>query len=109
MWALNIVDNLGFPNEMADLNNIPMEKYPIGKDKNPIDFINSQVKVRSKAEILDANDLYYRMDWACVDARINGNQITEVNSRVVYERHYALNWLINHFEEEWDDVSCDTA
>uniref|UniRef100_UPI0025BA01C2 DUF4272 domain-containing protein n=1 Tax=Maribacter sp. TaxID=1897614 RepID=UPI0025BA01C2 len=23
MWALNIVDDLGFPNEMADLNNIP--------------------------------------------------------------------------------------
>jgi len=108
MWALNIVENLGFPDQMADLNNIPFEKYPIGKDKNPNDFINSQFKVRSKDEILNANDLYYRMDWACVDARINGKEISEINSGVVYERHYALNWLINNFDQEWDDITCDT-
>ena len=48
------------------------------------------------------------MDWACVDARIKGVQITEIHSGVVYERHYALNWLINYRNQEWDDVSCDT-
>jgi hypothetical protein len=108
MWALKIIDDLGFPNEMADLNNIPFENYPIGKDKDPNDFINSHSEVRSKTEILNANDLYYRLDWACVDARINDKQITEVNSGVVYERHYALNWLINYMNADWDDVTCDT-
>ena len=108
MWALNVVDDLGFPNEMADLNNIPFQNYPIGKDKDPNDFINAQKNARTKAEILNANDLYYRLDWACVDARINGRQITEVNSGVVYERHYALNWLINYMNADWDDVTCDT-
>ena len=108
MWALNIVEDLGFPNEMADLNTIPFEKYPIGNGKKPLDFINTQFQIRTKAEILDANDLYYRIDWACVDARINGSATAEVNSGVVYERHYALNWLIHHFDEAWDDVSCDT-
>lgn len=108
MWALNIVDNLGFPNEMADLNNIPIENYPIGNNKDPNDFINAQKNIRTKTEILNANDLYYRLDWACVDARINGRQITEVNSGVVYERHYTLNWLINYMNSDWDDVTCDT-
>ena len=79
MWALNIVDNLGFPNEMADLNNIPIENYPIGNDKDPNDFINAHKNIRTRAEILNANDLYYR-----------------------------LNWLINYMNSDWDDVTCDT-
>ncbi|MDF1551166.1 MAG: DUF4272 domain-containing protein, partial [Bacteroidales bacterium] len=65
-------------------------------------------ETRSKSEILDANDLYYRLDWACVDARINNSNLSEVNQGVVFERHYALNWLINYMNQEWDDVSCDT-
>lgn len=108
MWALKIVDDLGTPNKLCDLNDIPFEKYPIGKDKDPNEFINSVKDLRSKSEILDANDLYYRLDWACVDARINGEEVIEMISGLVYERHYALNWLINYGNQEWDDVSTDT-
>jgi len=46
--------------------------------------------------------------YQSVDARINGRQITEIHPGVVYERHYALNWLINYMNQDWDDVSCDT-
>jgi hypothetical protein len=108
MWALNLVNDLGSPNEMADLNKIPYEKYPIGKDKDPNTFISTPFTLKSKAEILDAADLYYRIDWACVEARINQQEIENVHPGVVFERHYALNWLINYMDEEWDDVSCDT-
>ncbi|MEP0211577.1 MAG: DUF4272 domain-containing protein [Cellulophaga sp.] len=107
-WALDKTTEIGFPNALADLNNIPTEQYPVGKDKDPWNFINAQTSVKSTAEILNANDLYYRLDWACVDARINGLQIEEVHPGVVYERHYALNWLINYNNAQWDDVSCDT-
>ncbi len=108
MWALKIVDEIAFPNELVDLNKIPFEKYPIGADKDPNEFINSINQSRSKQEIMDANDLYYRMDWACVDARIKGEEIKEIHPGIVYERHYALNWLINYMNEEWDDITCDT-
>jgi hypothetical protein len=108
MWALQIVDDLGFPNELADLNNIPMEQYPVGPGKDPNGFIESMQVSRSTKEILDANDLYYRMDWACVDARITGNEISDVYPGVVYERHYALNWLVNYREQPWDEITCDT-
>ncbi len=64
--------------------------------------------MRSKVELLDAADLYYRLDWACVDARINGKEMTQAHPGVVYERHYALNWLISYGNQEWDDVRCDT-
>ena len=108
LWALKKVENLGWPNELCNLSNIPPDNYPVAQDKDPRQFIGSITDVRSKDEILDAADLYYRLDWACVDARINSKEIKEVHPSVVYERHYALNWLINYMDQEWDYVSCDT-
>lgn len=108
LWALKIVDNLGEADQMCDLNQISEDEYPIGQQKDPNLFIEKNIESRTKSEILDANDLYYRMDWTCVDARLNGQELNRLNSGVVYERHYALNWLINYMGEEWDDISCDT-
>lgn len=108
LWALKIVDTLPLPDDLCDLNNVPAENYPVDGEKDPNDFINTPYQVRSKSEILDANDLYYRYHWACVDARLNGIDMTTIDSGVVYERHYALNWLVNYMNQEWDDVSCDT-
>ena len=108
MWALNKIEDLGFPDHLCNLNDIPYNHYPVGKDKDPHNFINFAGEPRTKSEIIDANDLYYRFHWACVDARINNKSIEELNPDVVYERHYALNWLINYMDQEWDDISCDT-
>lgn len=108
MWALNKVEKLDFPSEFCNLENINSDDYPVGKDKDPFDFINSINSTRTKSEILDAADLYYRYNWACVDARINGKQMEGINPGIVYERQYALNWLINYMNQDWDDVTCDT-
>lgn len=107
-WALKKVDALDFPNEFCSLENISAENYPVGKDKDPYEFINAVSEVRSKKEILDAADLYYRFNWACVDERINGRQIEGINPGIVYERQYALNWLIHYMDQDWDNVTCDT-
>lgn len=108
LWAINKVDDLPFPAELANLGNIPPGNYPVSSDKDPNDFIRSVTGSRSKSEIMDAADLYYRLDWACVDARIKGNEMSAAHPGVVYERHYALNWLVNYLNQDWDDVSCDT-
>ncbi|MCR4032037.1 MULTISPECIES: DUF4272 domain-containing protein [Flavobacterium] len=107
-WALKKVETLDFPSEFCNLENISAENYPVGKDKDPFDFINAVNEVRSKKEILDAADLYYRYNWACVDERIKGNQIEGINPGIVYERQYALNWLIHYMGQDWDNVTCDT-
>ena len=107
-WALNIVEDLGEADDMADLNTIDGELYPIQPGVDPNMFIKKDHMVRSAEEILDENDLYYRLNWACVDARLNGHEIDGANPGVVYERQYALNWLINYMGQEWDDVTCDT-
>jgi hypothetical protein len=108
MWALKKVPDLGFPDDMCSLNNIPPDEYPVGGDKDPNYFINSITEAKSTSEILDANDLYYRINWACTDARIKNEEMNEAQPGVVYERQYALNWLINYMGQEWDDVKCDT-
>ena len=52
--------------------------------------------------------LYYRFNWACVDERINGREIEGINPGIVYEKQYALNWLINYMDQDRDYVTCDT-
>ena len=60
-------------------------------------------------EILDELDKTFRMNWACVDARIKGEQVTgNINPSIIYERHYALNWLTNYQNQEWDEVQTNT-
>jgi hypothetical protein len=107
-WALNIAADLDFPDHLADLNKIPQQDFPLGKDKDPRQFIERFITRRSDTEILDAADLYYRFDWACVNARINNEEVAVIHPSVVYERHYALNWLIGYMGVDWDDVSADT-
>ncbi|WP_276482625.1 DUF4272 domain-containing protein [Paraflavitalea pollutisoli] len=108
LWAVGKIEVLAFPDEQCNMNNIPPEDYPIDPDKDPQQYIAAVTTSRSKEEILDAADLYYRLDWACVDARINNQTVAGLDAGVVYERHYALNWLIRYSDQEWDDVSCDT-
>lgn len=109
LWSLKVVPDLEFPKELADLNKISPGNYPfMGLNKDPNTFIAKMTELRSKSEILDASDLYYRIDWACVDARVNNIPMEKVNPSIVYERHYALNWLINYMGQEWDEITCDT-
>ncbi|WP_295767821.1 DUF4272 domain-containing protein [uncultured Mucilaginibacter sp.] len=108
MWALGKVNTLDFPENLCNLNDIADDDQPVGSDRDPHSFIDAATISRSPKEILDAADLYYRLDWACVDARLNMQEMKQVHPGVVYERHYALNWLISYQNAEWDDVSCDT-
>ncbi|MCX6315766.1 MAG: DUF4272 domain-containing protein [Bacteroidetes bacterium] len=108
LWALHKVDELYFPDRLCNLNDVPPGNFPIGREKSPQEFINEATRIRSKEEILDAADLYYRLDWACVNARINNRSMDIIHPGVVYERHYALNWLISYMNAAWDDITCDT-
>lgn len=109
LWALKKLSAIGAMDALANLDMIAAEDYPFrGLEGNPAAYIAAAGDMRSSAEILDANDLYYRADWACVDARIKGTGIEVLHPGIVYERHYALNWLISYHEQPWDEVSCDT-
>ncbi|UZR98300.1 DUF4272 domain-containing protein [Chondrinema litorale] len=104
LWALGKTGKLVYPSEMCNADAVVNAIYKPSR----CEFENT-VQLRSKAEILDELDKTYRMHWACVDARIKGEEVSGgLNASVVYERHYALNWLTNYMDQEWDDVSTDT-
>lgn len=104
LWALGYVEELKPPTEICD---VPASISFLQK-RSREQFIEDS-KLRVISDILDQNDLIYRYHWAIVDARVNGLSIPEkIDTSVVLERHYALNWLIGYMDQDWDDVSTDT-
>lgn len=104
LWSLSYVEELKPPTSICD---VPAAVTFL-QERTRSQFINDAT-LRPIEELLDANDLIYRYHWAVVDARVNGLEIpSEIDSSVVLERHYALNWLIGYMEQKWDDVSTDT-
>ncbi len=104
MWALGKMDKLKYPNDICDVQTIVGLMIETSREE-----FESTAKFRGKEEIINELDKVYRMNWACVDARIKGAEVSGgINSSVVYERHYALNWLTNYQNQDWDDVKTNT-
>ena len=67
--------------------------------------------MRTPAEILDEADLIFRMDWACVEARLKNDPslMGDLFQDVVVERHKGLNWIIGAYgADDWDTVAPHT-
>lgn len=104
LWALGYVDTLIYPDTICQVADDVGLIFPLSEAE-----FRSKAQLRSKREILDEADLIYRYHWACVDARINGRPMPgNLDSSVVYERHYSLNWLTHYMDQPWNDVSTDT-
>jgi hypothetical protein len=105
LWALGYIEELPFPDQICD---VPRSVTIIRESGSHAAFLAGS-KLRSVAAILDQCDLAYRLNWAVTDARLRGESApASLESGVVYERHYALNWLRNYLDQEWDDVRTDT-
>ena len=103
LWALGLWD-LGEPNKICDAGEIGEILW-----KNDFISLLEKSNLRSKEEILDMQDLILRYDWACVDARIHNKEMTVIDGEIVYEWHYALNWLTNaNYTTDWDSIRPDT-
>lgn len=106
-WACGFWKNLGYPDQMT--NTVKLTSL-IGSCKN-FDELMHKVKMRSKSEILDAADLIFRMDWACVEARIKNDLeiMGDLSSDVVVEQHKGFNWIRSAYgAENWDSVAPNT-
>jgi hypothetical protein len=104
LWALGFVDTLSYPDKFCN----PGADLRIVNNLTEAQF-RQKASIRSKKEILGQADLILRLDWACVDARTNNRPAPgNMDKGVVFERHYALNWLINFLQESWDNVTTDT-
>jgi hypothetical protein len=122
LWALGHVEKLDWPGGMVD---VPKLVEILGPYESDPKFITG-AKLRSKAEILDQQDLTMRIHWAIRDALLNQGGMApealdwtkEVRTLpvtmhpavgVVEQRHYVLNWLVRFLDpEDWDHVDTPT-
>lgn len=105
LWALGITE-LPYPSEICDVPFIARFFF----DNQERGSILDLGEIRGREEILDEADLTLRYDWACVDARIKGQEApASLDSGIVMERHYVLNWLIGADDgADWDDIQPGT-
>jgi len=100
LWAINKVEITTLPTEECDVNEI-LKLLPSFEEN--IDVFTNSATTRPPAEILDMLDMVYRLHWAVSDAEENENPIPAgLNSGVLHERHYALNWVTNLIGK-WDE------
>lgn len=103
LWALSLIE-LKEPTEICDATELGGIIW-----NNDFDSLMEKAVLRSQDELLDMQDLVLRYNWACVDARINHKELTQLNGEIIYEWHYALNWLVGaDGNTQWDEVRTHT-
>ena len=107
LWACGIIsEDLSYPDKMSEY----IEQARVIAACDNFDELMQKVNMRNPSKILDKADLLFRMEWACVDARLRGEIPSgNLNPDVVVEQHKGLNWLIGAFDaENWDKVKPHT-
>lgn len=104
LWALGYIDTLSYPDKVCNVAEDTKIIYKLREAG-----FRQKARLRSKKEILDQADLILRLNWACVNARVNNKPMPGgLDKSVVFERHHTLNWLISYLDQDWDDVRTDT-
>ena len=88
LWALKLY-HLDWPSERANVDDI----MRVIRDADT-EMLLRIAKPRALGEILNMHDLVSRLHSLCVREGDEALQESKVDYDVVYERHYALNWLL---------------
>ena len=103
-WALGLRDTLPEPTETCDAADVARVAIDHADEARI-----AQARLRPVAELLDALDAIYRRHWLVRQARLDeAEPPIGLHPSVVYERHYALNWLLRFDEQDWDEVGTPT-
>ena len=105
IWALGLVDILDFPNNVCDCD----YAIKVVSSCESFEHFYAKTVMRNKVEITDEADKIYRLHWACVNSRIQGQEAPAgMNESIVMERRRGLFWMMGHLDEGWDHISMDT-
>ena len=103
LWALGLVDTLAWPQATCPVPDV------VAALLQQADSGSTPATLRDTAALLDALDLHYRLHWVAREAQRQGAPVPgALVGGVIYERHYALNWLFCFEQAEWDDVDTPT-
>lgn len=73
-------------------------------NSNSTEDLMKKCNLRSKAEILDMLDLYFRYNWAINDAKLHPESSTgNLHPSIVIERRRGLEWAVTDIED-WYDI-----
>lgn len=104
LWALGKLPELSTATQICEVSQIA--ELMLAQTES--EFL-SEPNLRPTQEILDALDFHFRLHWAVRQARQDSQlELGEFIPGVIYERHYALNWLCNFEEADWDQVDTPT-
>ena len=103
-WALGLSNDLNDPSKVCDFNGL---MNTLCSSKSYEDFAK-KCNLKSKEEILNMQDLYFRYDWAIQESKINKDMSSSnLNPEVVYERRKGLDWILSN-EMDWNSLNIDT-
>ena len=104
LWVIKKMQTIDLPNDEVSIPQI-LELLPDFMTDTK-EFVQS-ASMRTVSEILDLSDLTYRLHWATRNSELNNLEALDLNSSIIQERHYAINW-VTYYEEDWDDITTDT-
>lgn len=103
-WALGLTEALPPPTAICDAGEVALTAIEHADEAHI-----AAARLRPVAELLDALDAVYRRHWLVRQARLDEKAPpADLHPSIVYERHYALNWLLRFDEQEWDEVGTPT-
>lgn len=104
LWSIGVLKTMPSLNGQFDVYSVA-ELNVITKE--PMDFLNS-VKLRPDSELEKMEDKLFQAHWQVRDAQLFRKKMPkDLNPEVVYERRYALSWLVG-WGDDWDNVPTDT-
>ncbi|MGH8081663.1 MAG: DUF4272 domain-containing protein [Lysobacter sp.] len=103
-WALGLSDTLSPATTICDAAGVARTAIAHAGEAEI-----AQARLRPVAELLDALDAIYRRHWLVRQARLDERDPPiGLHPSIVYERHYALNWLLRFDEQDWDEIGTPT-
>ena len=103
LWMINKVASLGLPTSTCDTAKLVDEIMPsLGE---PIATFVSSATLRSHGALLAEDDRVYSLHSYARAANRDGSTPDDLIYDVLYQRHYAFEWLNG---DDWDDIRVDT-
>lgn len=100
LWALGYVDSMGEVNRYADSAHAVL----CMRERAYQDFI-AEASLRDHATILQQLDLLYRYDLTNLYYQQHDLHSSAFDEGVVFERYYALLWLCDAEQRDWDTLA----
>ena len=100
LWTLGYLGRIKPANKISDVVTDMGLIWQMGTTS-----LMEEARLRPKADILDAADLYNNLHWATEQLSVKGLKSKKINGDIIMMRYYTLNWLINHRQEQWHPIS----